>query len=99
MAELIKRLSHITLKEDWHRLSQEEVKMENDKILTLEQAFCAMFYFLEHEYELTKSDEIAIILSSLDWTVLSDNSGPPDPAAWDDWLEAVKKAKKDNPAW
>ena len=99
MAELIKRPSHMTLKEDWHRLSQEEVKMENDERLTLEQAFCAMFYFLEHEYELTKSEDIAIILSSLDWTVLSDNSGPPDPAAWDDWLEAVKKAKKDNPAW
>ncbi|WP_081608097.1 hypothetical protein [Metapseudomonas furukawaii] len=73
--------------------------MENNKVLTLEQAFCAMFYFLEHEYALTKSEDIAIMLSSLDWTVLADNSGPPDPAAWEDWLDAVKKAQEDNPSW
>lgn len=32
--------------------------------------------FLEHEYELSKSEDIAIMLSSLDWTLLSDESGP-----------------------
>ncbi|WP_343575830.1 hypothetical protein [Pseudomonas sp.] len=73
--------------------------MGNDKTLTIEQAFCAMFFFLEHEYELSKSEDIAIMLSSLDWTLLSDESGPPDPAAWQDWKEAVKKAVKESHRW
>lgn len=84
--------------EDYIHQNLEEIKMENKK-LTLEQAFCAMFYFLEHEYILTKSDDIGAILGSLDWTIWSDSVGPADPAAWEDWLNAVKKAQEDNPNW
>ncbi|AHG19797.1 hypothetical protein Z042_09310 [Chania multitudinisentens RB-25] len=65
--------------------------MEN-KMLTVEQAYKAMFYFLEHQYELTKSDEIGGLLGFMDWTLWSDSSTPADPAMWEDWLVAVKRA-------
>ncbi|MBB1631345.1 MULTISPECIES: hypothetical protein [Cupriavidus] len=65
----------------------------NESELTIEQAYRAMFYFLEHEYELTKSDELGGILGSLSWQVWEGGHGPADPAAWNDWLEAVRKAK------
>ncbi|MFG1172499.1 hypothetical protein AAFN90_02640 [Erwiniaceae bacterium CAU 1747] len=65
--------------------------MEN-KELTFEQAYKAMFYFLEHHYELTKSDEIGGLLGSMDWTTWSDSPTPADPAMWEDWLAAVKRA-------
>ena len=63
--------------------------------ITIEQAYRAMFYFLEHEYELTRSDEIAGMLGSLSWKIFSEG-GPADPAAWSDWLDAVKKAIERN---
>lgn len=58
------------------------------KTLTLEQAFEAMFYFLEHEYEMTKSADIGGLLGSLSWEVREDRR-PADPAAWQDWLDAA----------
>ncbi|KER00948.1 hypothetical protein LGZ99_23995 [Photorhabdus temperata] len=64
--------------------------MEN-KMITIEQAYKAMFYFLEHEYELTKSDDIGCLLGSMDWTIWDDSSSPADPAMWEDWLIAVKR--------
>lgn len=60
-----------------------------DKI-TVEQAYRAMFYFLENEYELTQSDELGGMLGALSWEIFS--GGPADSAAWIDWLHAVKKA-------
>jgi len=51
-----------------------------------------MFFFLEKEYEMTKSDDIGGLLSSLDWTIWADG-GSADPAAWKDWLDAVKKMR------
>jgi len=66
--------------------------IEKDKKITIGQAFCAMFYFIENEYEMTKSDDMGALLGSLDWTLWSE-AGPADPAAWDDWLSAVEKAK------
>jgi len=50
-----------------------------------------MFNFLEQEYERTKSDDIAGLLSSLSWEITGD-AGPADPGAWQDWMDAVKKA-------
>ncbi|CAI1157103.1 hypothetical protein [Serratia quinivorans] len=64
--------------------------MENN-MLTVEQAYKAMFYFLEHQYELTKSDEIGGLLGSMDWTIWTDSSKSADPAMWEDWLAAVKR--------
>ncbi|GAB1577046.1 hypothetical protein [Bordetella petrii] len=66
--------------------------MTTDQKLTIEQAYRAMFYFLLHEYEMTKSDEIGGMLSSLSWEIWAEGSGPADPAAWSDWQNAVKKA-------
>jgi len=63
-----------------------------DEKLTLEQAYCAMFFFLEKWYKMTNSDDIGGLLGSLDWTIWSD-AFPIDPAVWGDWLEAVKKMK------
>jgi len=59
--------------------------------LTAKQAYRAMLNFLEQEYERTKSDDIAGLLSSLSWEITGD-AGPADPGAWQDWMDAVKKA-------
>ena len=66
--------------------------MMNEQKLTIEQAYRAMFYFLEHEYQLTKSDELGGMLGSLSWQIWEGCHGPADPAAWEDWQDAVKKA-------
>lgn len=62
------------------------------KLLTMEQAYRAMFHFLEHEYGMTKSDDIGGLLGSMDWTIWKDHPYPADPAAWEDWEDAVEKA-------
>jgi len=66
--------------------------IKQDDRLTLEEAYCAMFFFLEKWYEMTGSDDIGGLLGSLDWTIWSD-AFPIDPAVWGDWLNAVKKMK------
>ncbi|RQU97116.1 hypothetical protein DF040_03840 [Burkholderia cenocepacia] len=68
----------------------------SEQKLTIEQAYRAMFYFLEHEYELTRSDELGGILSSLSWQIWEGDQGPADPAAWQDWQDAVQKALATN---
>lgn len=59
--------------------------------LNVEQAYRAMFYFLEKEYERTDADEIGGLLSSLTWAI-TEGRGPADPGAWQDWQDAVEKA-------
>lgn len=66
--------------------------MMSEQKLTVEQAYRAMFYFLEHEYELTKSDELGGMLGSLSWQIWEGGQEPADPAAWQDWQDAVQKA-------
>ncbi|WP_230681359.1 hypothetical protein [Burkholderia vietnamiensis] len=70
--------------------------MMSEQKLTVEQAYRAMFYFLEHEYELTKSDELGGMLGSLSWQIWEGGHGPADPAAWQDWQDAVQKALTTN---
>ena len=76
------------------------MKKMNEQKLTIEQAYRAMFYFLEQEYELTKSDELGGMLGSLSWGIWKDVAGPADPGAWEEWMEAVQKAlsKSENAA-
>lgn len=62
-----------------------------NKSLTVEQAYRAMFYFLEKEYERTKADEIGGLLGSLSWQITNGN-GPADAGAWEDWQEATNRA-------
>jgi len=58
--------------------------------LTKKEAYLAMYSFLENEYEMTKSDDIAGLLS--DMSLLQDG-GTADPAAMHAWEEAIKKVK------
>jgi hypothetical protein len=61
---------------------------ENDKI-TVKAAYAAMYKFLEHEYELTNSNDIAGLLGGMS---LLENGNTADPAIWVDWLNAIAKA-------
>jgi hypothetical protein len=58
--------------------------------LSPEQAFAAMFVFLDRYYGRTGSGDIGALLGDLQ---LDRRDGLPiDPAAWDDWLAAVAEA-------
>lgn len=58
--------------------------------LTEKEAFAAMFAFLEHRFSLTASDDLASLLGGM--SLLPDGA-PADAALWQDWLNAVHKAK------
>lgn len=61
--------------------------------LTEKDAFRAMFIFLDAYYERGKgSDTLADVLSAISQNIWLDGS-PNDPAMWQDWLDAVHKAK------
>lgn len=60
-----------------------------DKI-TVRQGYVAMFLFLERLYGTTRADELGSLLGDL---ALLEDGNPADPAAWDDWLAAVAKAR------
>ena len=57
--------------------------------LTEQQAYLAMFRFLETIYETTQSDDIGGLLGSM--SLLADG-GPADSALRSDWAAAVKAA-------
>lgn len=52
------------------------------------EAYKAMFFFLEHLYEMTKDDSLGGILGSM---LLLEDGQPIDRAYWQDWLAAVQK--------
>jgi hypothetical protein len=57
--------------------------------ITLLQAYKSMFQFLENYYfQMDKPDQLGSLLGELQ---LLGDERPADPAAWDDWLEAVQK--------
>ena len=58
------------------------------------QAYDAMCHFIEAHWErgLRASDDIAKLLSMIDRSVWADG-GPGDPAMWEDWVEALDKAR------
>ncbi|MFG6088911.1 hypothetical protein ACEU0C_003699 [Stenotrophomonas indicatrix] len=58
-------------------------------MLTIEEAYMAMFYFLSIDYSRGATDEVGGLLGSLSWDMTMDRS-PMDAGAWDDWLSAVK---------
>jgi hypothetical protein len=63
--------------------------MENK--LDVRQAYLAMFFFLDHLYDLTKDSSLGGFLGSMQ--LLKDGM-PADNAYWEDWLNAVGKATK-----
>jgi hypothetical protein len=55
--------------------------------LSTRDAYEAMFRFLEAYYDTTGSDELGALLGGL---ALDEDGQPMDPAAWTDWLAAVR---------
>jgi hypothetical protein len=64
------------------------------KLLSSEQAFRAMFVFLNEYHQRTaKKAELGDVLGDIQ---LNENDGmPADPAAWNDWLSAIKTVLAD----
>jgi hypothetical protein len=61
------------------------------KNLSSEQAFRAMFLFLNAYYDRTQGkSELASVLSDIQLD--PDSGSPADPATWEDWLAAVNAA-------
>jgi hypothetical protein len=60
------------------------------KNLSVHEAYTAMFAFLESRYRMTESDELGALLGSMS---LLPGGGTADPAIWEDWLNAIKKAE------
>lgn len=59
--------------------------------LTVEQAYRAMLAFLEREVDLTESSDLADLLAGYR---LDADGRTSDPALWDEWLEAVGRARQ-----
>ncbi|QDO83747.1 hypothetical protein FM037_11525 [Shewanella psychropiezotolerans] len=57
--------------------------------LSKKEAYLAMYAFLENMYKLTGSDDIGGLLGSM--SLLQDGHTA-DPAAWQDWEDAIVKA-------
>ena len=55
--------------------------------LTIRQAYDAMYLLLEDYFRMTKSDDIALLLSIL--TIIGDRTS--DPAGWHDWMKCVQQ--------
>ncbi len=55
-------------------------------LLSDEDAYRAMFLFLEGYYELTKADDVAALLGSM--SILQDGK-PADMAMWSEWQSAI----------
>lgn len=59
-------------------------------MVTIEQAYKAMYLYLEGLYDMTGSDDLAGFLGGM--STLKDGK-PADSAVWNDWLEAVDKSR------
>jgi hypothetical protein len=57
------------------------------------EAYKAMILFLEEYYERTNSDDIAVLLSSMQFL---EDGNTADPAIWKDWLDCVQKVRENN---
>jgi len=64
------------------------------KTLTQEQAFRAMFLFLDRYWSEFRTATLADVLSDVQ---PASNGVSSDPAAWNDWLDAVLRATSESP--
>ena len=65
--------------------------------LTEQQAFAAMFRFLtDYWVRNGRPDEIGGLLGSLNPDIAGDGK-PADPAAWSDWVVAVRAVERSQP--
>ncbi|GAA4679506.1 hypothetical protein GCM10025794_22550 [Massilia kyonggiensis] len=62
-----------------------------NQTLTVEQAYRAMLAFLEREVDLTESSDLADLLAGYR---LDEDGRTSDPALWEEWLEAVGRARQ-----
>lgn len=60
--------------------------VDENRVISIKQAYAAMYRFLEIEFELTSSADIGGLLGGLS---LLDDGSPADIAAWDQWLQSV----------
>ena len=61
----------------------------NDQLLSPDEAFRAMFKFLEAYYVRGgRKGDLAAILSDIQ--IISDDRLPSDPGTWNDWLDAIR---------
>lgn len=58
--------------------------------ITIETAYKAMYLYLENLHDMTGSQDLAGFLGSM--STMADGR-PIDEAVWEDWLDAVEKAK------
>jgi hypothetical protein len=58
--------------------------------LTIKEAYQAMIEYLDKVYDRAPSDDLGSLLGSM---ALMKDGGTMDPAAWTDWLNAVRKIK------
>ena len=61
--------------------------MQNKSLLSVEEAYQAMFNYLENLYLLTNSDDLGGFLGSM---ALLPDGKPVDSAVWQDWLKSVE---------
>lgn len=71
---------------------QESAKPMCDDVLTMEEAYRAMFHFLEAHYARTQADGLGSLLGDLSWHSVREGQ-PADPAAWLDWTNAIDRAR------
>ena len=68
--------------------------MENEKKLSLDEAYDAMVDYLVGYYSRGKSDDIGALLGGMH--LVSEHESA-DPAVMSDWIESVEKILKQNP--
>ena len=59
-------------------------------MMTLEQSYKYVFKILDDYYDRTHNDELGAMLGGLNPNLFQDQMSA-DPAAWDDWIDAVRK--------
>lgn len=62
----------------------------SNDVLTTRHAYLAMYQYLLQRFERSGFEGVGAVLGDL--SLLEDGS-PLDPAAWNDWLECIEKAK------
>ena len=63
--------------------------VNRDTIITVMDAYMAMFKYLEHLQKLTHSDDLAGFLGGM--SLLNDDELTADPAAWSDWIRICRR--------
>lgn len=67
----------------------------NEDLLTYKESYLVMLAFLQKNYELTNSEDLAILLGGFNYySIKEDKLETMDPAAWEDWIDSIKLIKQ-----